>query len=147
MTLTEQTRLEVLSAIWVRLVDTLISLLVPPLSDKPYNKEILGSAEVDVIFKWLQLLKGFFNAAEGGREHGVPMTQLQSGNYKDLVMLGQYMDLPTPALKDRCAAAVKSAGSKATGAGGLNGMNGLSLGGSVENDRMAEILLRIARTR
>ena len=147
MTLTEQTRLEVLSAIWVRLVDTLISLLVPPLSDKPYNKEMLGSAEVDVIFKWLQLLKGFFNAAEGGREHGVPMTQLQSGNYKDLVMLGQYMDLPTPALRDRCAAAVKSAGSKATAAGGLNGMNGLSLGGSVENDRMAEILLRIARTR
>jgi hypothetical protein len=151
VTLTEQTRLQVLSATWVRLIDILISLLVPPLSDKPYTKEILGSAEVDVIFKWLQMLKGFFNAAEGGREHGVPMAQLQSGNYKDLVMLGQYMDLPTPALKDRCAAAVKSAGSKAAAGpgatGGLNGMNGLSLGPSVDNDRMAEILLRIARTR
>jgi len=151
VTLTEQTRLQVLSATWIRLIDILISLLVPPLSDKPYTKEILGSAEIDVIFKWLQMLKGFFNAAEGGREHGVPMAQLQSGNYKDLVMLGQYMDLPTPALKDRCAAAVKSAGSKAAAGpgatGGLNGMNGLSLGGSVNNDRMAEILLRIARTR
>jgi len=145
VTLTHTVRIDLMTTLWHRIIDILISLLVPPLSDRPYTKEVLGSAEIDVIFKWLNLLKGFFNAAEGGYEHGVPMAQLQSGNYKDLVMLGQYMDLPTPALRDRCSAAVKSASARGNGAGG--GMSGFSLGSVQDNDRMAEVLLRIARTR
>lgn len=142
MTLTEPTRLAVMFALWKRIVNTLISLLVPPLSDRPSTKEALGSQEIDVVFKWLQMLKGFFNASEGGAEYGVPMGQLQSGNYKDLIMLGQYLDLPGPALRERCTAAVKSAGVKSAG-----GMAGMSLGNEEDNDRMAEVLLRIARTR
>jgi len=137
-----------MTSLWHRIIEILISLLVPPLSDRPYTKEVLGSAEIDVIFKWLNLLKGFFNAAEGGYEHGVPIGQLQSGNYKDLIMLGQYMDLPTAALKERCSAAVKSASARVTPAGGLmGGMGGLNLGNVLDNERMAEVLLRIARTR
>lgn len=150
VTLTGPTRIAVMLALWHRIIDILISLLVPPLSDRPFNtKDVAGSAEVDTIFKWLQLLKSFFNASEGGVEHGVPLTQLTVGNYKDLVMLGQYMDLPTPALKDRCSASVKTASSRSGGTSGLtNGMNGLGLSpGAADNDRMAEILLRIARTR
>lgn len=149
VTLAGPTRIAVMLALWHRIIDILISLLVPPLSDKPYNtKDTAGSAEIDLVFKWLHLLKAFFNAAEGGVEHGVPMNKLTMGNYKDLIMLGQYMDLPTPALKDRCGAAVKTASSRSVGGGGLSqGMNGLSVGQGGDNDRMAEILLRIARTR
>lgn len=145
-----------MSLLWRRIIDILISLLVPPLSDKPSThstKDTLGSQEIDVVFKWLQMLKGFFNASENGIEHGVPLTVLQSGNYKDLVMLGQYMDLPTAQLRERCAMAVKAA-CKGGGGGSVgvltNGMRGLKLDdhcGGDDNERMAEILLRIARTR
>jgi hypothetical protein len=156
VTLTPPTRMSVMLALWHRTVDILISLLVPPLSDRPYSsKDVVSSAELDVVFKWLALIKSFFNASEGGVEHGVPVAQLSLGNYKDLVMLGQYMDLPTPALKDRCAAAVKTASSRSAGL--TNGMSSLNLNGSGpvggsatgagDKDRMAEILLRIAETR
>ncbi|WVQ64082.1 uncharacterized protein L199_002241 [Kwoniella botswanensis] len=164
VTLNLPTRLSLMLSLWRRIIDILISLLVPPLSDKPYHGPTLGSSEVDVVFKWLGMLKSFFNASEGGIEHGVPIQRLQSGNYKDLIMLGQYLDLPTPTLKDRTSAAVKVA-SKHTGTSTTGGSTGL-LGGfrsmridsvsstsqdveetSNENERMAEILLRIARTR
>ena len=138
-TLLPETRSKLILSIWRRTIDILISLLIPPLSDKPYTaKDPLIPSDIDVIYKWLQLLKTFFNANENGVEHGIPLKELQSGNYKDIIMLGQYLDLPTPALKDRIAAAVKAA----TRSGG---MAGLSLDG--DNERMAEILLRIARTR
>lgn len=104
-----------------------------------------------MVFKWLQLLKSFFNASENGVEHGIPLMELQKGGYKDIIMLGQYLDLPTPALKERAAAAVKSA-SRPGAAGPLAGaMARVSIGpgGGIESgeERMAEILLRIARTR
>ena len=91
------------------------------------------------------------------------MAKLQSGVYRELVMVGQYLDLPTPALKERAGAAVKAASARGVGAGmngagagqGLNGgMRGLNLddgtgagGKDEENERMAEVLLRIARMR
>ncbi|OCF44431.1 cytoplasmic protein [Kwoniella heveanensis CBS 569] len=154
VTLTHENRLKLMLSIWRRIVDALISLLVPPLSDKPYTGQSLTSSEIDVVFKWLQLLKAFFNASEGGVEHGVPLHQLQSGNYKDLIMLGQYLDLPTPTLKERASAAVRAAG-KPNAAGGVGGLVGgisrlkvdTSEDAANEGERMAEILLRIARTR
>ena len=117
-------------SIWHRLIDTLISLLVPPLSDLPSKQSPVTPSESEIIFKWLQSSKSVFNAREGETEHGIPMAKLQGGGYKDIVMLGQYMDLPSAALKDRASAAVRAAGK----------------GGS-ENERMAEVLLRIVRTR
>lgn len=145
MTLTFNTRIRVMLAIWHRIIEITISLLVPPLSDKPHLAPPLPPQEVDIIFRWLQLLKSFFNAAEDGTELGVPLSQLQSGPYKDIIMLGQYMDLPTPTLKERCSAAVRAAGAGRSG-GLSNGMKGSSLEGN-DNERMAEVLLRIARTR
>lgn len=75
-------------------------------------------------------------------------------------MVGQYLDLPTPALRERAAGAVKaaanaSAGAGAAGNGLIDGMRGLRVddarngGGSKdeEMERMAEVLLRIARMR
>ncbi|WVW79162.1 hypothetical protein I302_101128 [Kwoniella bestiolae CBS 10118] len=160
VTLNHSTRLTLMLSLWRRIIDILISLLVPPLSDKPYHGPTLGSSEIDVVFKWLGMLKSFFNASEGGVEHGVPIVKLQSGNYKDLIMLGQYLDLPTPTLKDRTSAAVKvaskHAASTSTAGGGLvGGFRSLRVDSAIEEDegtgnegeRMAEILLRIARTR
>ncbi|WWC91481.1 uncharacterized protein L201_006427 [Kwoniella dendrophila CBS 6074] len=163
VTLNEETRLRLMLSIWRRIIDILIGLLVPPLSDKPYNGTILNSSEIDVVFKWLQILKSFFNANENGVEHGLPITTLQSGNYKDLIMLGQYLDLPTPVLKERTSAAVKAASKpSASHNGNSNGLtsnfrsmridsttsNGPLEGrDDNEHERMAEILLRIARTR
>jgi hypothetical protein len=137
-----------MSAIWRRIIDVLISLLVPPLSDKPSTATQFGPQEVDVVFKWLQLLKAFFNANESGVEHGVPLAELQRGGYKDIIMLGQYLDLPTPTLKERAQAAVKAA-SRPGAAGLTSGMSRMSYSGGSESgeERMAEILLRIARTR
>lgn len=153
VTLPSQLRLDVMLHLWRSTISTLISLLVPPLSDKPYTtRDPLGPHEVDVVFKWLQLLKNFFNASENGVEHGVPSEILMKGNYRELIMLGQYLDLPTPQLKERAAAAVKSAGRG--GGGVVGGLRGLSFNGNgnaekdgEDNDRMAEVLLRIARTR
>ncbi|WRT68812.1 uncharacterized protein IL334_005792 [Kwoniella shivajii] len=147
VTLNHETRLKLMLSIWRRIIDILISLVVPPLSDKPYTGPSLSSSEVDVIFKWLILLKNFFNASEGGIEHGVPIGQLQSGNYKDLIMLGQYLDLPTPALKDRASAAVKAASKPPGGLTGTMSRMKVDEGREDEGERMAEILLRIARTR
>lgn len=132
-------------SIWRRVIDSLISLLVPPLSDKPFiSRDPLGLPEVDIVFKWLQLLKAFFNASDNGVEHGVPVAQLQSGVYKDIIMLGQYLDLPTQALRERASAAVKGAAAGRSG-GLVGGMKGLSM--EDDNERMAEVLLRVARTR
>ncbi|EIW67151.1 hypothetical protein TREMEDRAFT_40715 [Tremella mesenterica DSM 1558] len=142
VTLTPTTRIRVMLALWRRVIDILISLLVPPLSDRPTNREPVTGQETDIIFKWLQTLKAFFNASEHGTEHGVPLQQLQSGVYKDIVTLGQYLDLPTPALREKCQAAVKAA-CRPRGT-----MSALSLdAGGDDGDRMAEVLLRIARTR
>lgn len=110
VTLPTQLRLDLMLHLWRSIISTLISLLVPPLSDKPYTiRDPLGPHETAVVFKWLQMLKNFFNASENGVEHGVPSDVLIKGNYRELIILGQYLDLPTPQLKDRAAAAVKSA--------------------------------------
>lgn len=139
-------RVSLMVSLWHRLIDILISLLVPPLSDKPFPaKDILGPAEVDVVFKWLGLLKAFFNASENGVEHGVPSNLLQGGVYRDLVMVGQYLDLPLPQLKERCTGAVRAASSGSSKS--LMGLGRLRIGDEDEGERMAEVLLRICRTR
>ncbi|ORY25540.1 hypothetical protein BCR39DRAFT_543937 [Naematelia encephala] len=150
VTLATPLRLEVMLALWKSIISILISLVVPPLSDKPMTtRDPLGSHEIDVVFKWLQLIKTFFNANEGGVEHGVPLVELQKGNYRDLVMLGQYLDLPTAQLKERASAAVKAAARPAGVVGGMRSMsmNENGVGRDEGEERMAEILLRIARTR
>lgn len=102
-----------------------------------------------MVFKWLQALKTFFHA--GGE--GIPLHHLQSGSYRDMLLLAQVLDLPTPALRERVAAAVRSA--CASGSRGIMGMRSLSLEdeGSdkrrvdADNERVAEVLLRVLRMR
>ncbi|KAL1411961.1 hypothetical protein Q8F55_002954 [Vanrija albida] len=154
---TKETRLQVMLSIWRRIIDILVSLLIPPLASKESTRTPLGPSEVDIVFKWLTELKAFFNADEGGVEHGIPLSKLQSESYKDIVMVGQYLDLPTPQLKERAATAVKAAssivGSPVTTMRNLNlSTNGPSYSSARsriddDNHRMAEGLLRIVRMR
>lgn len=141
-TLSDEVRLQTMTLIWKRVLDILISILIPPLSDKEATSEGLSGQEVNVVFQWLKLLKAFFNAAEEGQEYGVPLNVLQSGTFKDVMTIGQYLDLPTPVLKEKCNAATKGARRPSLGQG-RNAM------GRVEDGdiRLAEILLRILRMR
>lgn len=152
-----------MTALWNRILEHFISLLVPPLSDIVARTASLSPPEIDVLFKWLQQLKAFFNAKEAnGVEYGIPLGVLQGGRYRDVITLGQYLDLPGQALKERVGAAVRSVRGTGGGGGGkgggvdavdgvdglIGGMQGLVLMGVAgEEQRMAEILLRIARTR
>ena len=150
VTLTPETRLRVMVALWRFIVSTLTSILIPPLSDRPVPKPSPyppSQQEVDIVFKYLQMLKSFFNAKEGDTEHGVPLAQLQQGPYKDLVMVGQYLDLPTAALRERVSGAVKGSVGKTGGITSQMGRMSIDDTYANETERMAEVLLRIARTR
>lgn len=129
--LPQDIRLSLLLDLWTKILDHLTSLIVPPLSDRLSTQTPTPADQAEIVLKWLQHLKTFFNAREGSTEHGVKLTTLQGGVYKDVMMLGQYLDLPTPALKERTAAAVKAVVASTR----------------EDGERMAEVLLRIVRTR
>jgi hypothetical protein len=128
------------------------------------------------------MIKVFFNAKEDdGTEYGIPLAELTGGRYKDLIMLGQYLDLPSPSLRERVVTGVKAVGLASGGGASMDGLSrgmgrlgvesptavsaasasasasgyGSSASGAPEigkeerseGERMAEILLRIARTR
>ncbi len=102
----------------------------------------------------VQVLKSFFNANENDQEHGVPLNILSGGLYKELVLVGQYLDLPTPALKEKCVAAIKGTARRGkvtspTSATRQTSIAPASNSHSVgdEEERTAEILLRILRMR
>lgn len=120
-----------------------------PLSSHSY-------ADADIWCALQQFLKSFFNASEDGQEHGVPRAALQAGGYRDILLVGQYLDLPTPSLKDKCTAAIKSVGRSASqnAASARPPLqpvaSSLSIGGDVgpnDEERMAELLLRVLRMR
>jgi hypothetical protein len=73
---------------------------------------------------------------------------LSGGLYKELILIGQYLDLPTPTLKEKCVAAIKGTSrmGKVTSPMSTNATNGSQVGVD-EEERRAEILLRILRMR
>lgn len=79
-TLTDSAMVMVMTRVWKEVLSTIESLLVPPLSDKPSAQRQLNQQEVDVVFKWLQMLFDFFHA-DGD---GVPIDILKSPKYHDL---------------------------------------------------------------
>lgn len=85
-TLTSAAMVMVLGRLWKEVLVTLESLIVPPLSDKPSQQRQLSQQELDIVFKWLQLLFEFFNAPdeETGEVNGVPLDVLQSPKFYDL---------------------------------------------------------------
>lgn len=87
-TLTDATMLAVMTRLWKEVLMAIENLLVPPLSDKPSTQKPLTQVELDVVYKWLELLFEFFNAKdEDGEVLGVPAEILKSPKWHELASL------------------------------------------------------------
>ncbi|KAL2172083.1 hypothetical protein VTG60DRAFT_453 [Thermothelomyces hinnuleus] len=88
-TLTDATMMAVMTRLWKEVLLAIENLLVPPLSDKPSTQKPLTQAEMDIVYRWLELLFGFFNARdhETGEILGVPADVLKSPKYHELASL------------------------------------------------------------
>ena len=93
-TLTPDAMLAVMTRLWKDVLMTIESLLVPPLSDLPSQQRQLSKPEVDIVFKWLQSLFEFFNAAdhETGQVNGIPTNVLKSPKYHEIQSLNFFYD-------------------------------------------------------
>lgn len=90
-TLTGTAMIMVMTRLWKEVLQTIEGLLVPPLSDKPSSQRALSPQELDIVFKWLQMLFDFFHA-EG---EGIPMDVLKSPKYLELKTLNFFYFEPT----------------------------------------------------
>ena len=88
-TLTQPAMIMVMTRLWKEVLVTIESLMVPPLSEKPSQQKPLSQQELDIVFKWLQLLYDFFHAVddETGEANGVPQDILRSPKYFDVKTL------------------------------------------------------------
>lgn len=88
-TLTDATMIAVMTRLWKEVLMTVENLLVPPVSDKPSNQRPLSRQELDIVYQWLDLLFGFFNARDeqSGEQLGVPAEVLKSPKWHDLASL------------------------------------------------------------
>lgn len=87
-TLTDATMLAVMTRLWKEVLMAIENLLVPPLSDKPSTQKPLTQVELDVVYKWLEVLFEFFNAKdEDGEVLGVPAEILKSPKWHELASL------------------------------------------------------------
>ncbi|KAI9719270.1 MAG: hypothetical protein M1812_003600 [Candelaria pacifica] len=88
-TLTDAAMVMVMTRLWKEVLVTIEGLLVPPLSDKPSQQRQLTQQELDIVFKWLELLFDFFHAIdeETGLANGVPLDVLKSPKYHDIQSL------------------------------------------------------------
>jgi len=88
-TLTDASMVMVMTRLWKEVLLALEGILVPPLSDKPSTQKPLNQQEMDVVFKWLELLFDFFHARddETGEAMGVPADVLKSPKYHELTSL------------------------------------------------------------
>ena len=88
-TLTDATMLAVMTRLWKETLIAIESLLVPPLSDKPSTQKPLTQAEMDVVYRWLELLFNFFNVKDEttGEVLGVPSDVLKSPKWHELASL------------------------------------------------------------
>jgi hypothetical protein len=85
-TLTDSAMIMIMTRLWKEVLTTIESLLVPPLSDKISAQKPLTQPEVDIVYRWLQILFDFFHAYddEDKTAHGVPLDVLKSPKYHDL---------------------------------------------------------------
>ncbi|KAI9805802.1 MAG: hypothetical protein M1825_000416 [Sarcosagium campestre] len=96
-TLTDAAMVMVMTRLWKEVLITVEGLLVPPLSDKPSQQRQLNQQELDIVFKWLELLFAFFNAVdeETGESDGVPTDVLKSPKYHEIQSLNFFYFDPT----------------------------------------------------
>ncbi|CAK7242935.1 MAG: hypothetical protein STHCBS139747_004438 [Sporothrix thermara] len=87
-TLTHATMMAVMTRLWKEALMAIEALLVPPLSEKLSTQKPLTQPELDVVYKWLEMLFDFFNArSDDGEVLGVPADILKSHKYHELASL------------------------------------------------------------
>jgi hypothetical protein len=87
-TLTDATMVAVMTRLWKEVLMAIENLVVPPLSEKPSMQKSLTQTELDIVYRWLQLLFEFFNAKdEQGEVLGVPADVLKSPKWHELASL------------------------------------------------------------
>ncbi|RDL36747.1 putative C2 protein [Venustampulla echinocandica] len=88
-TLTDASMVMVMTRLWKEVLLAIEGLLVPPLSDKPSAQKPLTQQEMDIVFKWLEILFNFFHSRdeETGEVLGVPADVLKSPKYHELASL------------------------------------------------------------
>ena len=61
VTMSDKVKLHLMTRLWKRVLDILISTLIPPLSDKETSADPLTTQEINVVFQWLKVsLSAFF---------------------------------------------------------------------------------------
>ncbi|CEH19367.1 GRAM DOMAIN-CONTAINING PROTEIN 4 [Ceraceosorus bombacis] len=102
--LSESESLLVLTKVWKEVLNTIDAILLPPLSDAPSDMPQLSGKEVEVVFKWLSMLRNYFNAydEETGIAHGVPLEVLQGPKYREIVAYTLHHDANTDSLMEAC---------------------------------------------
>ncbi|KAI9759463.1 MAG: hypothetical protein M4579_002303 [Chaenotheca gracillima] len=131
-TLTDSAMVMVMTRLWKEVLTTIEGLLVPPLSDKPSQQRQLNQLELDVVFKWLELLFQFFHAVdeETGISDGVPLDVLKSPKYHEIQTLNYFYSESTENLirtSERMASATatrqQQARNRLSAPGALGGNN------------------------
>lgn len=93
--LTKDLKIKVMSKTWRVVLQTVESLLLPPLSDKRTTQTQLSQTETDIVFTWLSCMRDFFHHDGAGPSLEI----LQSQKYQELMTIPVYYDLSTGELK------------------------------------------------
>lgn len=110
-TLTSTAMVAVMTRLWKEVLATIESLLVPPLSDKLSSQQQLTPQELDIVFKWLEMIFDFFHAIddETGKSEGVGIEVLKNVKYHEIKNLNFWYFESTEALIHSSEAIVGSA--------------------------------------
>lgn len=93
--LTNDLKIKVMTKTWMVVLQTVESLLLPPLSDKRTSQVQLSQTEADIVFTWLSCMRDFFHHDGAGPSLEI----LQSQKYQEIMTIPVYYDLSTTELK------------------------------------------------